>query len=58
MEFTIGKKRVGLSNKRVVEALKGLQPEPLRGRARYYVELDEALLAPEANDYVKSVLDP
>jgi hypothetical protein len=29
MEFTIGKKRVGLSNKRVVETLKGLQPEPL-----------------------------
>jgi hypothetical protein len=58
MEFTIGKKRVGLSNKKVVETLKGLQPEHLRGRARYYVELDEALLAPETDDYVKSVLDP
>jgi hypothetical protein len=41
MEFTIGKRKVELSKERVVEALKGLQPEPLRGRARYYVELDD-----------------
>jgi hypothetical protein len=40
MEFTIGKKKVELTKERVVEVLKGLQPEPLRGRARYYVELD------------------
>jgi hypothetical protein len=40
MEFTIGKRKVELSKERVVEALRGLQPEPLRGRARYYVELD------------------
>jgi len=40
MEFTIGKRKVELSKERVVEVLKGLQPEPFRGRARYYVELD------------------
>jgi 5-methylcytosine-specific restriction protein B len=40
MEFVIGKRRVELSKKGVVEVLKGLVPEPLRGRARYYVELD------------------
>jgi len=40
MEFVIGKRRVELSNERVVEVLKGLEPEPLRGRARYYVELN------------------
>jgi hypothetical protein len=36
----VGKGRVELSKERVVEVLKGLQPEPFRGRARYYVELD------------------
>jgi hypothetical protein len=40
MEFTIGKRRVELTKEKVVEILKGLEPEPLRGRARYYVELD------------------
>jgi 5-methylcytosine-specific restriction protein B len=40
MEFVIGKRKVELSKEKVVEALKGLEPEPLRGRARYYVELD------------------
>jgi hypothetical protein len=40
MEFVIGKRKVELSKERVVKALKGLQPEPLRGRARYYVELN------------------
>jgi 5-methylcytosine-specific restriction protein B len=40
MEFTIGKRKVELSKERVVEALKGLQPEPFRGRARYYIELE------------------
>ena len=40
VEFVIGKREVGLSKEKVVEVLKGLQPEPLRGRARYYVELD------------------
>jgi hypothetical protein len=40
MEFVIGKRRVELSKEKVVEVLKGLEPEPLRGRARYYVELD------------------
>jgi hypothetical protein len=40
MELVIGKRRVELSKEKVVEVLKGLQPEPLRGRARYYVELD------------------
>jgi hypothetical protein len=33
MEFTIGKKKVELSKEKVVEVLKGLEPEPLRGRA-------------------------
>jgi hypothetical protein len=40
MEFVIGKRRVELSKEKVMEVLKGLEPEPLRGRARYYVELD------------------
>jgi hypothetical protein len=40
MEFTMGKRRVELTKEKVVEALKGLRPEPLRGRARYYIELD------------------
>jgi len=40
MEFVIGKRRVELSKKRVVEVLKGLEPEPLRGGARYYIELE------------------
>jgi 5-methylcytosine-specific restriction protein B len=40
MEFVIGKRRVELTKEKVVEVLKGLEPEPLRGRARYYVELD------------------
>jgi len=40
MEFVIGKRKVKLSKERVVEVLKGLEPEPLRGRARYYVELN------------------
>jgi thermostable 8-oxoguanine DNA glycosylase len=40
MEFTIGKRKVELTKEKVVEILKGLEPEPLRGRARYYVELD------------------
>jgi hypothetical protein len=40
MEFVIGKRRVELSKEKVVEVLKGLEPEPLRGRARYYVELN------------------
>jgi hypothetical protein len=39
MELVIGR-RVELSKEKVVEVLRGLQPEPLRGRARYYVELD------------------
>jgi len=41
MEFVIGKRRVELTKEKVVEVLKGLEPEPLRGRARYYVELDD-----------------
>ena len=40
MEFVIGKRKVELSKEKVVEVLKGLEPEPLRGRARYYVELN------------------
>ena len=40
MEFTIGKRRVELTKEKVVEVLKGLQPEPLRGKARYYIELE------------------
>jgi 5-methylcytosine-specific restriction protein B len=40
MEFVIGKRKVELTKEKVVEVLKGLQPEPLRGKARYYVELD------------------
>jgi len=40
MEFTIGKRRIELTKEKVVEALKGLEPEPLRGRAKYYVELE------------------
>jgi hypothetical protein len=40
MEFVVGKRRVGLTKEKVVEVLKGLEPEPLRGKARYYVELD------------------
>jgi len=40
MEFVIGKRKVELTKEKVVEVLRGLQPEPLRGRARYYVELD------------------
>jgi len=40
MEFVIGKRRVELTKEKVVEVLKGLEPEPLRGRARYYVELN------------------
>jgi 5-methylcytosine-specific restriction protein B len=40
MEFVIGKRRVELTKEKVVEVLKGLEPEPLRGRARYYVELE------------------
>jgi predicted flavoprotein YhiN len=40
MEFTIWKRKVELTKEKVVEVLRGLQPEPLRGRARYYVELD------------------
>jgi hypothetical protein len=40
MEFVIGKRKVELTKEKVVEVLKGLEPEPLRGRARYYVELD------------------
>jgi 5-methylcytosine-specific restriction protein B len=40
MEFVIGKRRVELTKERVVEALKGLQSEPFRGRARYYIELE------------------
>jgi hypothetical protein len=40
MEFVVGKRKVELSKEKVVEVLKGLQPEPLRGRAKYYVELD------------------
>jgi 5-methylcytosine-specific restriction protein B len=40
MEFVIGRRRVELSKEKVVEVLRGLEPEPLRGRARYYVELD------------------
>jgi hypothetical protein len=40
MEFVIGKRKVELSKEKVVEVLKGLQPEPLRGKARYYIELE------------------
>jgi hypothetical protein len=40
MEFVIGKRKVELTKEKVVEVLRGLQPEPLRGRAKYYVELD------------------
>jgi 5-methylcytosine-specific restriction protein B len=40
MEFVIGKRKVELTKEKVVEALKGLEPEPLRGKARYYVELN------------------
>jgi 5-methylcytosine-specific restriction protein B len=40
VEFVVGKRKVELTKEKVVEALKDLQPEPLRGRARYYVELD------------------
>jgi len=40
MEFVIGKREVELTKERVVEVFKGLEPEPLIGRARYYVELD------------------
>ena len=40
MEFTIGKRKVELTKEKVVEILKGLEPEPLRGRARYFVELN------------------
>jgi predicted flavoprotein YhiN len=41
MELVIGKRKVELTKENVVEALKGLEPEPLRGRARYYVKLDD-----------------
>jgi len=40
MEFVIGKRKVELTKEKVVEVLRGLEPEPLRGRAKYYVELD------------------
>jgi 5-methylcytosine-specific restriction protein B len=40
MEFVIGKRKVKLTKEKVVEILKGLQPEPLRGKARYYIELE------------------
>jgi len=41
MEFVIGKRRVELSKERVVEVLKGLEPEPFRDRARYYKEFED-----------------
>ena len=38
MEFTIGKKRVELTRERVEEVLEKLDPEPFKGKAKYYVE--------------------
>jgi hypothetical protein len=38
VEFTIGKKRAELTRERVEEVLEKLDPEPFKGRAKYYVE--------------------
>ena len=38
MEFVIGKTRVELTRERVEEVLEKLDPEPFKGKAKYYVE--------------------
>ena len=38
MEFVIGKEKVELTREKVEEVLGKLDPEPFRGKAKYYIE--------------------
>jgi hypothetical protein len=40
VEFTIGKRRMEVTKEKVEGALRKMEPEPLKGRMKYYVEYE------------------